>query len=308
MATARETLEAALGTFEVRAPTMADTAAATAVLHACEELVHGEAETVEDELVESWSRPTLDLSSDAVLVLDDGAVVAVAELYRERADGHVHPSHRGRGIGTALVEWWTALAGEHGLPVAGQTVSDDDTAAVALLRGLRCTEGHTSWVLDYPLTGARPQPARPPIGIDLRVLQPGEERALFHLIDDAFSEWPNRQPGIYEDWAATTVDSPRWEPWRGLVAVDGSALVGAAVLGSYPGEGWIEQLAVAAPYRGRGIGRALIQHAFGVFWGREPRIGVSTDSRTGALDLYLHVGMTVRRTYRRLNRRTGIAA
>ena len=76
---------------------------------------------------------------------------------------------------------------------------------------------------------------------------------------------------------------------------------------TYPGEGWIEQIAVAAPYRGRGIGRALLQHAFGTFWGREPRIGVSTDSRTGALDLYLHVGMTVRRTYRRLNRSTGIA-
>ena len=34
--------------------------------------------------------------------------------YRGRGDGYVLPSHRGRGIGTALVEWWTARAGEHG--------------------------------------------------------------------------------------------------------------------------------------------------------------------------------------------------
>jgi mycothiol synthase len=307
MPTARETLEAALADYEVRSPVMADVPAAAAVIRACEEHAHGEGETVDDELVESWSRPSLDLAADVVLVCDAGAVVAVAELYRGRADAHVHPSRRGRGIGTALVGWWTARAGELGLPQAGQTVSDDDPSAVALLRGLGAGEGHTSWILDYPLTGARPEPARPPLGIDLRLLQPGEERALFHLIDDAFSHWPDREPGIYEDWAATTVASARWEPWMGVVAVDGAALVGAALLRGYPGEGWIEQIAVAEPYRGRGIGRALLQHAFGVFWGKEPRIGLSTDSRTGALDLYLHVGMEVRRTYRRLRLPTGVA-
>ena len=308
MPSARETLEQALPTFEVRSPTIADVRAVTALIQAAEVAAHGEAETVEDEVSESWARPTLDLAADVVLVLADGAVVGVAETYRGRGEGYVHPSHRGRGIGTALVGWWTARAGEHGYAIAGQTVSDDDASAVALLRGLGCTEGHTSWILDYALTGARPEPPRPPLGIDLRLLQPGEERALFHLIDDAFSEWPDREASIYEDWAAATVDAPAWEPWRGVVAADGRELVGAAILRRFPGEGWVEQIAVASAYRGRGIGRALLQHAFGVFWGQEPSVGLSTDSRTGALDLYLHVGMRVRRTYRRLRRPTGIGA
>jgi mycothiol synthase len=302
---AREELERALPGLTVRSPGPADVPAATAVIAACEIAAHGVSEIEEGEVAESWARPTVDVAGDVVLVLDGDRIVAVAETYRGRGDAHVHPSHRGRGIGTALATWWTARAAEHGIAVAGQTVSDRDVSAVALLQGLGCSVSHTSWILRYPL-GAEPPPRpQPPAGIALRLLRPGEERAVFHLIDDAFSHWEGREPAIYEDWAAFSVASPRWEPWMGVVAAAGDELVGAALLRRFPGEGWIDQIAVAGPYQGRGIGRALLQHAFGVFFGREPAVGLSTDSRTGALDLYLHVGMTVRATYRRWSRATG---
>jgi ribosomal protein S18 acetylase RimI-like enzyme len=305
MTGAREGLEQALPGLTVRGAALADVTAATAVIAACEIAAHGFAEMEEADVAESWARPSIDLARDVVLVLDGGAVVACAETYRGRGEGYVHPAYRGLGIGTALVEWWTARAAEHGLALAGQTVSDDDPTAVALLQGLGCAVAHTSWILRYPLGDEPPAPASPPDGIAIRLLQPGEERALFHLIDDAFAHWEGRARGVYDDWAAMSVASPRWEPWMGVVAVDGDRLVGAAVLRQYPGEGWIDQIAVAGGYRGRGIGRALLQHTFGVFHGRDPVVGLSTDSRTGALDLYLHVGMTVRRTYRRWSRPTG---
>jgi mycothiol synthase len=302
--TAREELERALPDLTVRSPTMADVPAATAVIAAAETHAHGFAEIEADEIAESWSRPTIDLADDVVLVLDGDRVVAVAETYRGRGDGQVLPSHRGRGIGTALVDWWTARAAEHGIPLAGQTVSDDDPSAIELLQGLGCTTGHTSWILQYALGNEPPAAATPPAGIEIRLLQPGEERGLFHLIDDAFAHWEDRERAIYEDWAASTVASPRWEPWMGVVAVAGDELVGAAVLREFPDEGWIDQIAVKGPYQGRGIGRALLQHTFGFFHGRRPAVGLSTDSRTGALDLYLHVGMIVRRSYRRWSRPT----
>jgi mycothiol synthase len=302
---ARHTLERALPGMGVRSPSMADVAAATALMAACETHAHGFAEIVEDEVAESWSRPTIELAGDVVLVFDGDELVACAETYRGRGAGCVLPSHRGRGIGTALVGWWTARAAEHGIAVAGQTVSDDDPSAVALLEGLGCTVSHTSWILRYALGDELPAPAAPPDGIALRLLRPGEDRALFHLIDDAFAHWEGRERAVYEDWAASTVASPRWEPWMGLVAAAGDQLVGAAVLRRFPGEGWIDQVAVQGSHQGRGIGRALLQHAFGFFHGREPAVGLSTDSRTGALGLYLHVGMTVRRSYRRWSRPTG---
>jgi len=305
MPSAREDLERALPGLTVRSATPDDVDAVTAVITGCEIEAHGSAEIEAEEVAESWARPTVDLAGDVVVVLDGDNLVAWAETYRGRGEGFVHPSYRGRGIGTALVEWWTARAAEHGIDLAGQTVSDDDPTAVALLQGLGCTVGHTSWLLTLPLGDEPPAPASPPPGIALRLLQPGEERAMFHLIDDAFAHWAGRDRGVYDDWAAMTVASARWEPWMGVVAVEGDRLVGAAVLRVYPGEGWIDQIAVAGDYQGRGIGRALLQHTFGVFHGREPAVGLSTDSRTGALDLYLHVGMTVRRSYRRWSRPTG---
>jgi GNAT superfamily N-acetyltransferase len=81
-------------------------------------------------------------------------------------------------------------------------------------------------------------------------------------------------------------------------------MIGGAVLRRSPGAGWIDQIAVEGRRQGRGIGRAMLEHIFGFFHGKEPAVGLSTDSRTGALDLYLHVGMTVRRTYRRWSRPT----
>lgn len=63
-------------------------------------------------------------------------------------------------------------------------------------------------------------------------------------------------------------------------------------------EDWVEQVAVAKGHRNRGLGRALLQECFRRFWeiGRR-QCGVSTDSRTGALSLYEHAGMSVRRSY-----------
>jgi mycothiol synthase len=57
-------------------------------------------------------------------------------------------------------------------------------------------------------------------------------------------------------------------------------------------------LAVAREHRGLGLGRALLQQAFALFHGRgKSSAGLSTDSRTGALELYEHLGMRVVRSY-----------
>ena len=65
-------------------------------------------------------------------------------------------------------------------------------------------------------------------------------------------------------------------------------------------EGWIHQLATQATHRHRGIARALLRTAFRTFAERGKRhCGLSTDSRTGALTLYEHVGMSVRSSYTR---------
>ena len=143
----------------MRSATTADVPAATAVIAASEIEAHGIAEIEADEVAESWSRPAARSGGDVVLVLDGARWSGVAETYRGRGEGYVLPSHRGRGIGTALVEWWTARAAEHGIALAGQTVSDDDPSAVELLQGLGCTV--CAHLVDPPASLGTEPPAPP---------------------------------------------------------------------------------------------------------------------------------------------------
>ena len=63
-----------------------------------------------------------------------------------------------------------------------------------------------------------------------------------------------------------------------------------------PGVGWIPSLGVRRPWRRRGIGLALLRHAFEEFGRRGKRavgLGVDAESVTGAVELYERAGMHV---------------
>ena len=64
------------------------------------------------------------------------------------------------------------------------------------------------------------------------------------------------------------------------------------------GCGYIAELAVRADRRGKGLARALLVDAFERARAHgATRSELSTDSRTGALSLYEHVGMRVSKSY-----------
>lgn len=63
-------------------------------------------------------------------------------------------------------------------------------------------------------------------------------------------------------------------------------------------EGYVSRLATRQDQRHRGLAQALLADAFGVARAHgATRATLSTDSRTGALDLYLRVGMRVESTW-----------
>jgi mycothiol synthase len=284
----------------VRPLDFADAAAVTAVTAACELHDDGMVEIEESDVVAEWRRPSFDVARDGIAVLAGDTVVGYAEVYRgRRAEAYVHPDHRGRGIGVALLEWTRQRAAAAGGTLVGQTVTDNNTSAVALFTAHGYTPRWASWILHIPL-GPDLLPPALPAGLAIRPLRPGADDAAAHgCIEAAFSEWPDRDPMPYEDWAAGTVHRAGFEPWQLPLVVTGDRVVGAAVLLEYGDEGWVQQLAVHAAYRGRGLGKALLHHAFTVFRARgRVTCGLSTDSRTGALGLYQHVGMRLGRSYR----------
>ena len=280
--------------------TMADAEATHALFAAAEKHDTGEVAVELEDIQGDWQRPSFDLAAHSVGVFEGETLVAAGEVYRgRRGEATVHPDHRGRGIGSWLVSWAEECARRSGGTVVGQT-APAGSSAEQLLRSLGYREGWTSWVLEVPPGSAiEPQPL--PDGYRLRDFVPGQDaETAFRVIEDAFNEWPDRQPSTPGDWAANTINRPGFEPWqlRLVDAPDGEA-VGAAFTVLAGDFAFVDQVAVRADQRGRGIARALLVDAFER--AREQGISrseLSTDSRTGALPLYEHVGMVVTKTYR----------
>jgi mycothiol synthase len=227
--------------------------------------------------------------------------VAGAEVHKGRAEADVHPDARGLGIGTAILGWTEGRTRKQGGTRVTQTVTDANTAARALFERHGYAVRHTAWILQIAFEDPPPAPDLPD-GIRIRTFDPARDaRSAYRLIEDAFNEWEDREPQSFEEWEPWLLGHGSFAPAMSPLAFDGDELVGAALSFDYDSladEGWVQQLATRASHRHAGIARALLQTTFGAFHARgKPRIGLSTDSRTGALSLYERVGMHVRRSY-----------
>ncbi|KQU66369.1 GNAT family N-acetyltransferase [Phycicoccus sp. Root101] len=278
---------------------MSDASAVHALFAAAELADTGEVAVELEDIEGGWQRPSFDLEQESIGVFENGTLVAAGEVYKtRRAEATVHPDHRGRGIGTWLARWVEDCSRRRGGSLVGQSVPVGGSAE-RLYQSLGYREGWRAWVLVVP-EGAAIEPQPLPRGYVLRDLVVGEdEETAYRLVEDAFNEWPDRQPSTFDDWAASTVRRPGFEPWQIRFAVDdrGTA-VGVAFLIVTEGCGYVDQLAVRSDQRGKGLARALLVDAFAR--AREhgaARSELSTDSRTGALPLYEHVGMQVSQSY-----------
>jgi mycothiol synthase len=269
------------------------------LITACEETANGVSDIDPEDVRADWARPGFDLATDAVAVCDGDRIVAAAEVFKNRADVNVHPNFEGLGIGAWLLRWTEERSRALGRPKVGQTLADSERGAAELLQRNGYRYGHTSWMLAIRMD-ARPADPELPDGISVRTFVPGaDDRATYRVVEDAFNEWPNREPASFDEWATLTIRRGDFEPELLQLAMEGEQVVGVVFSIDYPeDDGWIQQVAVAATHRHRGIARALLQRAFAMSWDRGDRAcGLSTDSRTGALGLYEKVGMHVVRSY-----------
>lgn len=281
--------------YRSRPATTDDVPAIHALVTACEREVYGRGQSDAGAVAADLARPGLVPESDTVLVFDSAGRLAARAWVDRRSAVDVHPGHRGRGLGAALLTWTLARARETGAARVVQTVPDGDTGAVALLRAHGYEPLVTAWLLEFAMSAEPPVP-EPPAGVTVRPFRPGDWPAAHVLVQDAFDEWQERRQE-YGEWAAHIVERRSFAPQRSALAFAGDQLVGAALALDVPGtdEGYLEQVAVRRDQRGRGIARALLRHTFRAFHRSGLRCcTLWTHSDTGALDLYLRVGMTVR--------------
>jgi mycothiol synthase len=275
--------------------TLGDATAVYEVMAAEQQRVLGRIDIEEADLLGDWARPSYDLAAQSVAVIDGDRLVGYAEVIGAgKGDAAVHPDHYGRGIGTWLAHWMQDRARSQGETEIGMPVPAGSPGE-ALLRDLGYSARWSSWVLVLP--EGRELPDRPlPDGYAIRLAESeADRRAAYEVIEESFLEWSVREKASYDDWIAQVVRRPGFEPWNLRVVVDPSGAVVAGLHVVLAGDtGYVPRIAVRRDQRGRGLARSLLADGFRD--AREhgaTRSELGTDSRTGALDLYLGLGMEI---------------
>lgn len=270
------------------------------------------------EYAHDLQEPGMDIALDTAVVLDAaGQPAAAADVMtgspfvRAHCYVRVAPEQCGRGIGTELTRWAVARARERtaaapaGVRVtATASTRSSNAAAAALLAAEGFTLVRAFFRMQIALGDPPPAPAWPE-GLAVRTMTPNvDDRALYRAVEEAFRDhWGHvdtpEEEGLAE-WQHYLAGNPSFDPETVFVAESPNGeIAGFATCfpPAQPGDpGYIWQLGVRRPWRKRGLGRALLLHAFEAFRQRGVEravLGVDADSPTGATRLYESAGMTV---------------
>ncbi|HEU4783816.1 MAG TPA: GNAT family N-acetyltransferase [Ktedonobacterales bacterium] len=261
-----------------------------------------------------WQRSDFDWGKDAWLAVaaDGQQTLGFAHLQPvERTDlqgfASVLPEARGRGIGSALlalIERRASEAMERFAPddhvVLQQWIAAANEPARRLLEQSGYQVVRRMWGMIVELA-EEPQAVVWPDGITVRTpVTDADLRATHAASREAFQDHWGYAEQSYEDFARSNIEIDMFDPSLWFMVMNGDEVAGVLLGEMLPDRGWVNDLAVRRPWRGRGLGEALLRHSFGVFYRRGQRtvaLGVDSQNLTGATRLYERVGMRVERQY-----------
>lgn len=305
-----------------RAATWDDLAGVCELFRVADLADYGEADMTEAAVRHDWEDPHLELARDTWVVWEvatrgtGAAPVAYSSLLaldgrrRLQAWGIVHPSHRGRGLGSYLLDLVEARAAEHAalaLPdgeiLLQPGVVGPDRAAHELVESRGYRVARHFWNMAAPLSEDLPRPKAIP-GIVLRTFVLGrDDRAMHAAVQESFAQhWGFVQRG-FDEWAAHRLHESAFDPDLWFVAEDGTDHQIVGFLNGLKDDerkARVGMLGVRPAWRKRGIGEALLRHAFIEFRRRgfsHVDLGVDAANETGATALYERVGMRVNRQF-----------
>ncbi|MEX2613925.1 MAG: GNAT family N-acetyltransferase [Gaiellaceae bacterium] len=269
----------------LRAPTEHDIAAVVRLMSE-----HWPEPANEDLARRSWSSPDFELEHDARL--DGASYVDVSAI----GEGRVWIDARGRSS-AAILDWAETRAREKGTRLlAGGWSSNEPLLEALERRGFHLVRRSHRMRID--LDDPTPEPDWPE-GLEVRSFQPGDERAFYEAHQETFEDSWEPIEESYDEWAHWQLESHAFVPELWFLAVEDDDPVGFAICHPHSGDakcGWVRMLGVRRPWRKRGLGRALLLHAFAEFRKRgllRAGLGVDAESVTGANRLYEQAGMHV---------------
>jgi mycothiol synthase len=283
----------------------------------------GSANKSDEQLKLDWEEPRWSLAESSYAVFKpDGEMVGFVEILdhwdtpvRPYMWGYVKQAFRGLGIGTHLTQWCLRRS-----EAVFDRVPDDarvtlfchiNTQAVAakqLMEDHGFETDRVNYTMSIEFNGNLPAPQFPD-GVSMVTYSEKPDMRLFVEVKDAawkdhrnYVERPLEEQiemRLHEIENEETFDPKLW--W---VAMDGDTPAGVMYGWSesfeYKDTAEIEILGVVPEYRGRGLGLAMLHHAFGEFHKRgisKCLLGVDGSSLTGATRLYERAGMRVAQAY-----------
>jgi mycothiol synthase len=270
---------------------------AAAVFAAEEEAVRGRVSMGADEMRDWWRLFELE---ESWLVEDDDEPVAVAALMARGDDFNawvgVHPTYNGRGVATELLARMEQSVRDRGGGRLRTGMLVENERARRLLEQLGFREVRRFYRMQIDFDEAPPAPNRVD-GIRIATFRPEDARVFHTALNEAFAD----------DWGFVAMPFDEWKRFR-LESADADtslwflAWKDAEVAGVIRcdakkfGGGFVGALGVRRPWRGRGIGAALLLHAFGEYHRRgmtHVSLGVDAENESGATRLYERAGMRV---------------
>jgi ribosomal protein S18 acetylase RimI-like enzyme len=282
-----------------RRPVAADIDKAAEVYGAEEKAVRGRVTMGADEMRDWWR--LFDLSEGSWIVEDEsGRPVGICCCMDRQGDFDcwiaVRPEYQGHGLSTELL----ARAEDHARDAGGTTLKAGMLAGNELARtllegrGFREVRRFYRMQVDFDVPQASPEPVE---GITISVFRRRDARVFHATMNEAFEGDWGFHPMSFEEWKSFRLEQPETDTSLWFIAWDGREAAGAIRCdGTKFGGGFVGALGVRKPWRGRGIGLALLRHAFVELHRRgapHVSLGVDAANPTGATRLYERAGMRV---------------
>ena len=257
-----------------------------------------------------------DPARDVFVVEIQGEVVGYGRStwYQLHAGGRIyenicflHPDWLRRGIGTAMLATnerrlrQTAASHPDGEPKFFQAeASDQSPGRSALLIGAGYEPVRHGYLMVRPNLDDQPD-APLPDGLEIREVRPEDLRAIWDADQEAFRDHWGSGHSSEEGYEAFIHDQTQGDTTLWRIAWAGDHVAGQ--VRSYINaeenrrfgrrRGWVENISVRRPWRGRGLARALMAASFPLLRARgmtEGALTVDAENPTGALRVYESVG------------------
>ncbi|NDJ76057.1 MAG: GNAT family N-acetyltransferase [Chloroflexi bacterium] len=306
----------AMNDYKSRALTEADAPAATDLVNTCYIAETGAPVVTKEEVLGEWRTPGFHLATDSLGVLTpDDRLIGMLEMWnlgeppvRPLLFARVHPDYCSQGIGSSMIEWaedWSQTAVENAPDGARVTLRSStnvvNEAAAQLLANSNFSVVRHFYRMVVELDAPPPEPVWPEgLMVETFVDTEANHRTMYAVMEEAFADHWGHLPITFDKWMHWTETDPQYDPSLWFWVRNGDEIAAGELcrfkMTEDPGLGWIDDLAVRRPYRKRGLGQALLLHAFGELYRRGQRkvgLGVDASSLTGATRLYEKVGMEV---------------